>query len=50
MLEVIQEIERDGAIRTKEEIYKNVKERKREKLEDEQLLQLLTDSLKKLPI
>ena len=49
MLEVIQEVEKDRS-KPAEVALMEVKERKRERMENQQLLKLLTDSLRRLPI
>ncbi len=49
LLGVIKEVEKDRN-KPHELIYKDIQDRKREQLENQQLLHLLTDSLRKLPI
>jgi len=46
---VIREVEKDRS-KPHEMIYREIQDRKREKLENQQLLHLLTDSLKKIPL
>ena len=49
LLDAIKEAERHQS-REKIEILQKAQQRKREKLENEQLLNLLTDSLRKIPL
>ena len=49
LIDAIQEAERHQS-REKIEILQKARQRKREKLENEQLLNLLTDSLRKIPL